>query len=316
MARLLMVLTVVFHLVVPLALAGWAAFAMPESRIHLISKMALVASFVGLLWTAGAGWHVVGTLLRPIVAGLTGAALLVACLRWPDLAWWRGGLWPTGLLVAVWFLIGGFLATSWASLGEALEPPEVETVDLTFPLVDGDYYVFWGGSSPATNRHMKVLDGKDHYRGQAYAHDIVELNRLGTRAAGLLPSKPSAYEIFGAKVAAPCKGRVVRAVGDRPDLNPPNRSDGPPAGNHVLLRCDGYEVLLAHLEQGSLEVAEGETVEIGHPLGLVGNSGNTTEPHLHVHAQRPADDGPWMSGDPIAVTFDGEFTPKGTTISR
>lgn len=75
-------------------------------------------------------------------------------------------------------------------------------------------------------------------------------------------------------------------------------------------------MLLAHLQQDSLRVAEGDQLEVSDPVGLIGNSRNTTEPHLHVHAQRPAVGDDWMAGDPLAITFDGEFLPKGSVVSR
>lgn len=75
-------------------------------------------------------------------------------------------------------------------------------------------------------------------------------------------------------------------------------------------------MLLAHLQQDSLQVAEGDELQVGDPVGLIGNSGNTTEPHLHIHAQRPAEGDDWMAGAPLAITFDGTFRPKGSIVSR
>lgn len=220
-------------------------------------------------------------------------------------------------LAGLWLLVGIFFAVNWATLIGGVQPPEAEQVDLAFPLTDGDYYVVWGGSHPTTNRHLGVLDDESAYRGQAYAHDIVELNWFGARAEGLQPTDPSDYEIFGARVVAPCAGTVARAVDERPDVDAPTPDeDSPPEGNHILLDCGDYQVLLAHLQQDSLQVAEGAELEVGDPVGLIGNSGNTTEPHLHVHAQRPADGGDWMAGEPLTINFDGEFLPKGTVVSR
>ena len=96
---------------------------------------------------------------------------------------------------------------------------------------------------------MKVLDNEDLHPGQAYAHDIVELNWVGARADGLQPTDPSAYEIFGARVVAPCAGTVARAVDDLPDVDATTPDeDSPPEGNHILLDCGDYQVLLAHLQ--------------------------------------------------------------------
>ena len=55
-------------------------------------------------------------------------------------------------------------------------------------------------------------------------------------------------------------------------------------GNHVILYCKGYSILLAHLKKNSVSVSVGDHVEEGHFIGKVGNTGNTSEPHLHIHA--------------------------------
>lgn len=56
------------------------------------------------------------------------------------------------------------------------------------------------------------------------------------------------------------------------------------AGNHVIIRHDdGTAAFYAHLRKGSLSVEVGQRVVAGDPLGEVGNTGNSSEPHLHVH---------------------------------
>ncbi|WP_083800704.1 M23 family metallopeptidase [Rhodobacter ferrooxidans] len=74
-----------------------------------------------------------------------------------------------------------------------------------------------------------------------------------------------------------------------------------PAGNHVLLRCGDRGILLAHFRQGSLQVAVGDTLATGRPIGEVGNSGESSEPHLHMHAQLPGPPNAPFGGMPAAV---------------
>lgn len=71
----------------------------------------------------------------------------------------------------------------------------------------------------------------------------------------------------------------------------------------MLSTPDG-EVLIAHLKQGSLRVASGMPVQIGEPLGRVGNSGNTLEPHLHIHLEKRMNG---VVGRAVPMVFDGEF---------
>ena len=57
-------------------------------------------------------------------------------------------------------------------------------------------------------------------------------------------------------------------------------------GNAVFIKHQSYEVsVLAHLKQGSIKVKVGDTVVEGEVIGLCGNSGNSSEPHLHYHLQ-------------------------------
>jgi murein DD-endopeptidase MepM/ murein hydrolase activator NlpD len=55
-------------------------------------------------------------------------------------------------------------------------------------------------------------------------------------------------------------------------------------GNHVIIDIGGgYYAFYAHLRPGSIRVKVGDRVKRGQVVGLVGNSGNSTEPHLHFH---------------------------------
>lgn len=86
------------------------------------------------------------------------------------------------------------------------------------------------------------------------------------------------------------------------------------AGNHVLLDCGGTEVLLAHLQRGSVLVAPGEPVTTGQRRGMVGNSGNTTEPHLHVSAQRRQAGDALIGGVPVWVTVNGRHLVRNDRL--
>ncbi len=295
------------------------------------------------LWPAGS---LTGLALQTIGAG----ALLFALARvaqWAVPVWWLpwvyGGLWlillvaaalrqglgslpmlPTGaggwsgLVVAVVLLALGGWYGACALAGRGLPP--VAVVDIANPFGPGQYLVGHGGSRPLVNGHMRTLDDRVErfrpWRGQSYAVDFFGLGAWGLRAQGWRPADPTAYAIFGAALYAPCDGTVVAVEGEMPDFEVPNEDAVNRLGNHVILRCGAVEIVLAHMRQGSVRVMPGQTVSTGTRLGEVGNSGASTEPHLHIHAQEPPAPGaPPISGAPLALRIDGRFLVRGDRLA-
>ena len=146
------------------------------------------------------------------------------------------------------------------------------------------------------------------------ALDIVQLNAFGARADALFSADVHRYVIFGAPVHSPCDGVVANAVDGLPDQVPPDADPEHPAGNHVVISCRGSLVHLAHLGSGSVKVLPGAHVFAGQAIGRVGNSGNTSEPHLHVHAVAAEVDGRKGEGKPIL--FDGLFPVRNSLLRR
>ncbi len=62
----------------------------------------------------------------------------------------------------------------------------------------------------------------------------------------------------------------------------------------------------------SFIVAIGDLVAVGSKLGEVGNTGASTEPHLHIHAQRSQRQGSMIKGEPLALRIEGRFLVPGT----
>lgn len=186
------------------------------------------------------------------------------------------------------------------------------TAELAFPLHSGRYFVLQGGKGLPTNLFHYS------YRGAVFAIDIVKLNSFGNRASHIFSSQLEDYEIFADTVFSPCDGVILRTRNDNPDNLPPNRERGPSNTNQVMIAADAFYVFMAHFKYGSVMVQEGDTVRTGQPLALVGNSGFSLEPHLHiqVHA-RSGNDGAWFRGEPLLIKFDGRsynmfesITPK------
>jgi hypothetical protein len=136
--------------------------------------------------------------------------------------------------------------------------------------------VVWGGNSIETNYHAAVPD-------QRWAYDLlVEPYLTGS-------SDLEDYGCYGVPVVAPTSGLVVNAHDGEPDETPGVTSNNviAPTGNHVVIQLEtGTYLVIAHLQPGSVAVQPGDQVAEGQVIGACGNSGNTSEPHIHIHHQR------------------------------
>ncbi len=97
------------------------------------------------------------------------------------------------------------------------------------------------------------------------------------------------FYCFGLPVLSPVYGTVVSCIGHLADNAPGEVDTEHNWGNFVLIQV-GYQhhVLLAHLQQHSLTVKEGEWLHPGQQVGLCGNSGRSPQPHIHLHSQQEA----------------------------
>jgi len=302
----------------PLILIAWIGIAPPRSLLGFwIQVVATAAGLFALgltgLWTFPPWWVPYGfgcLLTLAILVGLRRRHPFVSAL--PS----RIGGWSAATL----FLVLGGVAVNQVALALAGRAPSpAKLVDLVFPLESGTYLIVNGGSDLSINAHIKTLEATvprfRAWRGQSYGVDIVTIDRLGLRANGLQPAEPSAYRIYGAKVLAPCAGEIVSAVDGLPDMQVPEVDRAHMAGNHVTLRCGNADVVLGHFRPSSLTVAAGTRVSVGDLIAAVGNSGNSDEPHLHIHAQLPGTVYEPMSGDPLPMRFNGRYLVRNDRVS-
>ena len=300
----------------PLILIGWLARMPARSRLGCVVQV--FTSFAALaVMTLQGIW-----LLPPWWAPFVFAATLgfAAWLGWRRVRPFSSALPVTwGAWIAlVFFIVLGAASIYGTIIALLSRIVPAGVVNLAFPLQPGRYLVVNGGSNSSTNAHLETLNAAVSryraWRGQSYGVDLVALDGFGLRAHGVQPSDPRAYFIFGARVLAPCAGEVILAVDGLPNMQVPQVDRDHLAGNHVLLRCVAADVLLGHLQPGSVQVDVGAKVAVGDWLGLVGNSGNTGEPHLHIHAQgRGSSDAP-LSGEPRHIAFNGHFPVRGDRI--
>jgi hypothetical protein len=167
----------------------------------------------------------------------------------------------------------------------------------------------------------------------AYAIDFVPVDdRARTapfRAASMFRSEPpERFPGFGRAILAPVDGVVIGAHDAESDhgahrgipsigyaLGQRRRMQAgwiALAGNHILIATAGVVVALCHLRQGSVVVASGDRVRVGETIAGCGNSGNSTEPHLHLQA---IDDPNPDRARAVPMTFGGTVPRNGEVVS-
>ena len=165
---------------------------------------------------------------------------------------------------------------------------QLEPFAVLGPPLRGKGYIAADGCCEST-RHIRALlplNGSQ-WLAQRYAIDwerVDEQNRLFAGDAADVNS----YHIYGDEVFAVADATVAFAIDGYPDQIPgalPSSIDVADAdGNHIILSLGrGLYALYAHLQPGSVAVNTGDKVKRGQFIGRVGNSGNTSEPHLHLH---------------------------------
>jgi len=178
--------------------------------------------------------------------------------------------------------------------------------DMRLPFRDA-WTVAWGGRSLEDNYHAAYPD-------QRYAYDFVVQQDGSTHQDD--GRRNEDYHCFGRQVLAPAAGTIVTAVDGVPDQTPGEMNPDAPLGNHVIIdHGDAEFSFLAHLKNGSVAVEAGQSVKAGDPIGTCGNSGNSSEPHLHHHLQRDAEFHAGRGGEGLPLQYRG-FVADGEPVSR
>lgn len=141
-----------------------------------------------------------------------------------------------------------------------------------------EWSVLWGGDTKEENYH--IID-----KAQKNAFDFIITNSQGKSYKNDGKINEDFYA-FGKQLIAPIDGEIVLVVDGIKDNKPgiPNPLYVP--GNTVIIKTKNNEYLFfAHFKQNSIVVKQGQIVKQGKVLGLCGNSGNSTEPHIHFHIQ-------------------------------
>lgn len=242
----------------------WVPFGSMVISLLVLLGMMLAGGIVRI-----SGWYLL-QLIPPFLGAITLITIVIYAILKKRVS--RPVMW-TGIvsLVSLLPLILWFVPVAYPASLEKASPSARVRLPSNLPL-----RVVWGGDSIKTNYHAAAPD-------QRWAYDLV----IEPYFSG--SSKLEDYGCYGTPVVAPIGGRVVSAHDGEPDEIPGIVSNNfeAPTGNHVVILMETNTYLvIAHLKNGSVLVEKGDTVVEGQEIGLCGNSGNTSEPHIHIHHQR------------------------------
>jgi Peptidase family M23 len=164
--------------------------------------------------------------------------------------------------------------------------------------IQDEWFVFWGGANQFINYHYEIDE-------QRYAYDLVIVE--GGQSFKDTPKLNDDFYSFNKEVVAPCDGRVVNVVNSIVDNELGSTNVSNPEGNYVTIQHANDEYsLIAHFKQNSIVVEPGQTIKQGQLVGLCGNSGNSSEPHIHFQVM---DSPNHHNAKSIRIRFHDDYEP-------
>lgn len=241
--------------------------------------------FVGIVFSSVGGVFLVLKLVRRKAIKTNFIAFLMLSMI---------AAWPGGWMVGV-----GQIA--YPARLHAVQPQVSIRLPFNRPALVG-----WGGDSLKENYHAWMPC-------ERWAYDLL------MPPATIQSKRLQDYGIYEETVVAPIAGTIVGAYDDEPDILPDAENNQSMLGNYIFLRLEETHtyLVLAHLKQGSVQVQVGQYVEEGTPIAQVGNSGSSSEPHLHIqHQRQDPSQGILLLAEGLPLYFrdnDGATMPRGGT---
>jgi hypothetical protein len=181
------------------------------------------------------------------------------------------------------------------------------TLTYQFPFND-EWFVYWGGDNELFNYHYPI-------ETQRYAYDFIKINKDSGMSYFEDGMRCKHYYAYNTPVYAPLNGVVVDIENNIKDNRIGQTNQRQPLGNYVMIKHSTNEFsLIGHLKQHSIKVNIGDEITDNVMIGLCGNSGNSSEPHIHFQVSNQPS---LLEGQSLKVNFENNRTPiKGETIRR
>ena len=237
--------------------------------------MLIIIQIIRVLWKIGAAWGGFLAALATLGISLPHPVFylpaVLALFVFLDISLWVG----------ISQLLGNYLAKITYRLKLPSADDYVCEVDYILPF-EGKWTVFNGGISEGLSHSWELMP-------QRYAYDFIIMDNKGKSFSGDKKNLQS-YYCYGKNIVAPADGTVVKVSSKHRD----NRVNGEKLycdtwdirGNFVVIKHAEKEIsMFMHLAPHSVTVSKGDKVKQGDVIGKCGNSGNTTEPHLHFQLQ-------------------------------
>ncbi|MEJ7440291.1 M23 family metallopeptidase [Staphylococcus hominis] len=161
-----------------------------------------------------------------------------------------------------------------------------------------DWTVFWGGDNELVNYHHI-------YKNQRFAYDLV-ITKNG-KSSNFNHNSNDCFYAYNKDVVSPADGKIIdleNKIHDN-DLGVMNKEK--PAGNYIVIKHKNDEYsFIAHFKQNSIEKEIGEFIKKGEVIGKCGNSGNSSEPHIHFQVM----DRPCLNScESLKIKFTNKIDP-------
>ncbi len=298
---------ILVYLVVPILLSGLIWFKrQPSIFTWLINSLffVLVISFI----TITARWEIVGIYSKYIVLFILILSLIYGFIKnYKDSTSVLTKATKVSIaviiVISVVMIVMNFLAL------RGLRQPD-NPINLASPFKSGTHIVINGGGSPQINAHAKI-------EPQSFALDMVGVNQLGFRIKSVFGGiELENYEVFEDSIFSPINGVIVGVVDSLTDNLPPEKDIQNIAGNYLIVKFENMELVLAHFKYKSIVVKKDQVVKVGTYLGMVGNTGNSSEPHLHMHIESGGQEYTILNGKSVPFIIDGQYLVRGSLIKK
>ena len=311
-------LIAVLHWIIPIILILWTWNRSYSSMMAWVIQALILISYMTFVYLMGS-WVFASFYLRYALLILAAATIIRSFIQVrnlpffvpPPFSGWIG--YGAGIIISavlIYFVVGAFRSYFYS------EPP----VHLAFPFKNGVYAVFEGGNgrrSSLMNYHYGAAQhqGANTNLSMRYAVDITKVTPWGNDAYGFLPMQNERYAVFNQTVYSPCEGEVLDVEDKWPNETPWRGNPPYNVGNHVLIATKEFGVLMGHLQKGSILVKVGEKVSKGQAIAQTGNSGWTSQPHLHIQAMKVSA-GLFWGWEGLPIYFDGKNPVKNTLFFK